>query len=107
MPDGPGEPVTSDGPAAPLTGWRWMFQSRRTGRLGIVAWPNPPLWTWLATMVARRLPGVHGRTEQAVVLLGTAALVVWAFDELWRGEDPWRRLLGLAVLVGLAVSAAR
>lgn len=38
------------------TGWQWLFSSRKTGRLSIAAWPNLPLWVWIATAIARRLP---------------------------------------------------
>lgn len=90
-----------------LTGWRWLFVSRQTGRLSIVAWPNLPLWVWIATAVTRRLPFVAGRADAVLGLVGTGALIVWAIDELWRGVNPWRRVLGSAVLLGIAVSAAR
>jgi len=33
-------------------------------------------------------------------VLATAGLVWWAIDELFRGVNPWRRLLGGAVLAG-------
>nr|WP_313899185.1 hypothetical protein [Methylobacterium sp. J-090] len=33
---------------------------------------------------------------------GTVALIVWAADELARGVNPWRRVLGAGVLLGLA-----
>jgi hypothetical protein len=35
----------------------------------------------------------------AVTAVGTVALVVWALDELVRGVNPFRRLLGAGVLV--------
>jgi hypothetical protein len=38
---------------------------------------------------------------------GTAAFAVWAADEVVRGVNPWRRLLGGAVLLGLVVSWLR
>jgi hypothetical protein len=94
--------------AAPkLTGWRWVFLSRRTGRQGIVAWPNLPLWVWIASAIARRMPFVGDRVGTALSIVGSVALVVWAVGELWRGVSPFRRLLGFAVLVGLVVSAVR
>jgi hypothetical protein len=87
-----------------LTWWQWVFRSRRTGRLTIAQWPNPPLWAWIATALARRLPAVGGRADTVLGAAGTAALLVWAIGELWRGVNPWRRLLGFAVLLG-ALSA--
>jgi len=62
---------------------------------------------WIATAVTRRLPSVGGRLDAGLGLVGTGALIWWAADELWRGVNPCRRLLGLAVLLGIAVSAAR
>jgi hypothetical protein len=90
-----------------LTGWRWVFVSRRTGRVSIASWPNVPLWMWIATAVARRIPFVDGRADTALAFVGSVALVVWAIGELWRGVNPWRRLLGLAVLLGMILSAVR
>jgi hypothetical protein len=97
-------PSRADPPGTKLTGWQWMFRSRRTGRLTIVQWPNPPLWVWIATTLARRLPSVAGRADTVLAVAGTAALVLWALGEVWRGVNPWRRLLGVAVLVGVAIS---
>jgi hypothetical protein len=88
-----------------LTGWQWVFRSRQTGRLTIAQWPNPPLWAWIATTLTRRLPPVDGRADTVLAAAGTAALVVWAIGELWRGVNPWRRLLGFAVLLGVLSTA--
>jgi hypothetical protein len=35
--------------------------------------------------------------------VATGALVIWALDELIRGVNPWRRVLGGVVLGGTAV----
>jgi hypothetical protein len=95
-------------PARPqLTGWPSLFLSRQTGRQGIVAWPNLPLWVWIASAIARRLPFVDGRVETALGIVGSVALVVWAVGELWRGVSPFRRLLGFAVMVGMVISVVR
>jgi hypothetical protein len=90
-----------------LTGWQWFFCSRQTGRVSIGSWPNVPLWTWIATAVARRLPFVDGRAHTVLGLVGSLALLVWAVDELLRGVNPWRRLLGLGVLLGVVISVLR
>ena len=82
-----------------------MFRSRLTGRLSVVSWPNWPLWTWIVATAVRRLTPVGGRTEDVVVLVGTLALGGWAVDEIARGVNPWRRLLGSGVLVGIILSA--
>jgi hypothetical protein len=100
-----GRAVKRSGPA--FTGWLWVFRSRQTGRLSIVAWPNLPLWVWIATVVARRLPSVDGWMDAALAIVGAVALVLWAVGELWQGVSPFRRLLGFAVLVGLIITAVR
>ena len=71
----------------------WLLRDRRTGRWVVVQVPNVPLLVWLATVVLRWF-------WQATVLdvVGTAALVVWAGDEVARGVNPFRRLLGAGVL---------
>lgn len=100
-----GRGVKPSGPA--LTGWRWVFLSRQTGRLSIVAMPNVPLWVWIATVVARRVPSVDGWVDAALAIVGAVALLLWAVSELWQGVSPFRRLLGLVVLVGLFITAVR
>jgi hypothetical protein len=94
-------------PAQKLTGWQWVFRSRQTGRVSVASWPNVPLWIWIATAVARRLPSLNGRADSALTVAGSVALVVWAIGELWRGVNPWRRFLGFAVLLGMVLSAVR
>jgi hypothetical protein len=84
----------------------WAFRSRETGRIVIVQWPNIVL---VVFVLARGLdwlldPDTPWSTVLAVV--GTVAIVWWSIDELVRGVNPWRRLLGAALLavqlVGLA-----
>jgi hypothetical protein len=83
--------------------WRWLFEDRHTGRINIAEWPNLPLWVWIA---ARALGWVlhAGAVEQVVSLVGSAALVLWAVLEIRSGVNPWRRLLGLVVLVWTGAS---
>lgn len=88
-----------------MTAIQWMFRSRETGRLSIVSWPNWPLWTWIVATAVRRLTPVDGRAEYVLVVVGSLALAWWAVDEIVRGVNPWRRLLGSGVLVGMVVSA--
>jgi hypothetical protein len=45
--------------------------------------------------VARRLVSGHGGLRTAIGYVGVAALGWWAADEVLRGVNPWRRLLGL------------
>lgn len=80
----------------------WMFCDRGTGAITIAQWPNLPLWLFLGFTLAAWLAG---GAEPIAAWMGIAADVAlgwWAIDELLRGVNPWRRLLGFATLIGLA-----
>jgi hypothetical protein len=68
--------------------WTGFFRNPGTGRLVIAQWPNPPLWASL------------GATLLGWTLVAFVALVVWSVLEIWKGESPFRRVLGAVVLVG-------
>lgn len=72
----------------------WVFKSRETGRLTFAQWPNPPLWIYIAAKLLHAL--VAWDPLNWIALL---ALLFWAFDELVRGVNPFRRLLGLVMLI--------
>ena len=77
----------------------WVFRSRGTGRITIAQWPNVAL---IVFVLARSLEGLlDPETPWSTVLRGveTVAIVWWSVDELVRGVNPWRRLLGAGVLV--------
>lgn len=78
----------------------WLLRSRDTGRITIVQAPNPALWLFIAAAVLRSLLDPSGGFRTALDAVATAALVWWAVDEIVRGVNPWRRLLGGAVLAG-------
>lgn len=73
----------------------WFFRDRRTGRIVIVQVPNPALLVWLASKAIAALSDLDTQ------LVATLALGWWAIDEIARGVNPWRRLLGTVVLAGL------
>ncbi|HEV7754651.1 MAG TPA: hypothetical protein VGO94_02215 [Mycobacteriales bacterium] len=85
----------------------WLFRSRTTGRITVVQWPNAPLLAGIGVQAARWVFDPGGVWRTALEVAGTAAFAVWAADEVVRGVNPWRRLLGGAVLLGLAVSWLR
>jgi hypothetical protein len=87
-----------------LTSRDWWVRDRRTGETVIAQFPNPPLWLFLATVVVGAFLDNAGDAGRAVRWMGTAALAWWALDEIFRGVNPWRRLLGVA---GLGFVAAR
>ncbi|MGH9209675.1 MAG: hypothetical protein ACRD2C_03235 [Acidimicrobiales bacterium] len=82
----------------------WALRDRRTGRIVIAQWPNTALVVWLVATAARTLFGPAGRWGAALQVVATLALGWWAVDEIARGVNPWRRLLGTVVLAGLVVS---
>lgn len=82
----------------------WLLRDRRTGRWTLVQAPNAPLLVWFATVLVRWVFHPDGAPRTALDLVGTVALVVWAGDEVLRGVNPARRLLGAAVLAALVVS---
>lgn len=81
----------------------WLFRNRQTGRVTIAQFPNAALGVFLAASVTDWLLDPDGRLDTALRMLATGALVWWAVDELIRGVNPWRRLLGGAVLAGQLV----
>ena len=76
----------------------WLFRNRHTGRITIAQWPNLALSLWIGATVVERLIDPTGAARTAVEALATAALVWWAVDEIVRGVNPWRRVLGAGVL---------
>jgi hypothetical protein len=80
----------------------WTFRSRETGRIVIGQWPNVPLVVFLVAWAASWLAGPDGTVGRVLLDLSRITLVWWAVDELVRGVNPWRRALGLGVLVSLA-----
>ncbi|HTA12773.1 MAG TPA: hypothetical protein VK765_05060 [Solirubrobacteraceae bacterium] len=80
---------------------RWSFPRR----FPIVQFPNAPLiLALLAGATAGRLSGWAHAYATSVSYL---AMTIWAYEELTRGANWLRRLLGLAFLVLLTVRVAR
>jgi hypothetical protein len=74
-----------------------LFESRRSGAITVVQFPNAALWVFLAASVALLGLGPEGGWHRALVVGRDAALLIWAADEIVRGVNPFRRLLGAAV----------
>jgi hypothetical protein len=72
----------------------WMFRSRETGKITIAQFPNIPLWVFFGATIVGWIVKPSGTARTALGVVGTAALAVWALDEVVRGVNPWRRLLG-------------
>ena len=85
----------------------WLFRDRVTGGITVAQFPNWSLGAWLASVAVRVVLRPRGTAGAVVEVVGTAALVVWAVDEMARGVNPWRRILGTIVLAATAVGVAR
>jgi hypothetical protein len=83
----------------------WMFRDRETGKIVIAQLPNIPLIVWLAASVLVMV--TTGALSTVLGYTATVALVVWAGDELLRGVNPFRRLLGAVVLAWQVFSLIR
>ena len=77
--------------------FHWLFTDRTDGRIVVEQWPNLALWIFLAALVIETFVR-QGTTGSIVRIAGVASLTWWAVDEILRGANPWRRLLGGAVL---------
>jgi hypothetical protein len=77
--------------------FRWFFENRETGAITIAQAPNLSLWIVIVTgaLIWGHPPGQVG---VALKVIFSAALFVWAGDEILRGVNPWRRCLGVAML---------
>ncbi|MGV1037164.1 MAG: hypothetical protein ACOYD0_09075 [Candidatus Nanopelagicales bacterium] len=89
------------------TAFDWLFRNRKTGGITIGQFPNLPLAIFLAALVAgwllEALDAGQGTLRTVVDAIGTVALAWWALEELIRGVNPWRRMLGAGALVLIAI----
>jgi hypothetical protein len=73
----------------------WLFRDRQTGRITVAQFPNFPLWVFLIAVALRWIVRRGTPARTTVEWIGQTALAWWALDEVFRGVNPWRRLLGL------------
>jgi len=88
----------------PHVGWRsvnWLFRSRETGKFTVAQMPNAPLVLFVGFRVAQALVSPSGTAHDVLRWLAIAALALWGLDELLRGVNPFRRILGAAALTSL------
>ena len=80
----------------------WWFRTS-DGRCVVGQLPNPALGVWMAAAV---LGWFELSSRRAAVVDGVraGALLVWALDEVVRGVNPFRRLLGAVVLTAQLVA---
>jgi hypothetical protein len=77
----------------------WWFTSRVDGQIVVAQLPNPALGVWLAATLWRFVGDPTGQARSILDGIAMGALLVWALDELIRGVNPFRRALGLLVLI--------
>lgn len=85
----------------------WMFRNRRTGGLTVAQLPNASLAAFLALTALRLVASPYGYFRTALDVVGRAALIWWAGDELMRGVNPFRQMLGAAILAAMVIGFVR
>jgi hypothetical protein len=83
-----------------------MFLSRRTGHITVVQWPNISLSAYIVVSVALHAFRPMGGIDTLAHVLADVAIFVWAIDELLRGVNPFRRALGLLVIITICVTSS-
>jgi hypothetical protein len=82
----------------------WWFRDRTTGAIVVAQFPNLPLWIFAASAVVGGFAADGSRANDVAGWIGTGGLAWWALDEVLRGVNPWRRVLGVG---GCALVVAR
>lgn len=86
---------------------RWLFVNRRTGRITVAQWPNLPLGIYLVGALVSLMLHPTGSAGSLVTWGTRFALAVWSALEIGGGVNPFRRILGAAVLASIAVPLIR
>lgn len=76
----------------------WLFRNRHTGAITIGQAPNLSIMLFGIVSIANWLLSPGGTTGLVLTIAARVFLAWWAADELLRGVNPWRRMLGAAVL---------
>jgi hypothetical protein len=88
----------------------WLFRNRQTGAITIAQLPNLPLWGFfMATLVRWSVP-LSTQMRDVVSGIALGFLAWWSLDEVARGVNPWRRILGSvagAVVATMIVNRVR
>ncbi|MBT5139145.1 MAG: hypothetical protein HOH36_03620 [Acidimicrobiaceae bacterium] len=78
---------------------RWWFENRETGELTVAQFPNWPVFAIGVATVTRRIVDDGSRIQAITGFVGPLLWIYWAGDELIRGVNPWRRVIGVLVLL--------
>jgi hypothetical protein len=82
-----------------------LMQAQWPRRFPLVQFPNPPLIVALLAAGAGRI--THGTPHRVALAVYYVALGVWAYEEAVRGENWFRRALGVGVGAYMIASLAR
>ena len=74
----------------------WLFRNRHTGAITIAQFPNLALWIVIGAAAVRLVLPDDSALRGPVGVVGLVGLAWWSADELVRGVNPWRRILGAA-----------
>jgi hypothetical protein len=85
-------------------GFDWLFRSRDNGRVTVIQWPNFLLWIVIAADGGAALWHPSGTVGGIVHWTGRAAVSLWSLDEIGRGVNPFRRLLGAVILARVVLA---
>jgi hypothetical protein len=85
---------------------RWMFLNRHTGHITIVQWPNISLSVYIVVLIGLHAFRPMGGVNTFTRALADMATFVWSIDELLRGVNPFRRILGLVVMITTCTTLA-
>ncbi len=69
--------------------------------------PNPPLWIALAAFLIALLTNEGSTINDLARAVFYVALTVWAYEELAKGVNGFRRSLGAVALVLIVIAIAR
>ncbi|MGZ0220798.1 MAG: hypothetical protein ACKVIY_17500 [Acidimicrobiales bacterium] len=78
---------------------RWWFENRKTGELTVAQFPNWPLLAIGAAALIQRIVDDGSRIQAITGFVGPLLWIYWAGDEMIRGVNPWRRVLGVLMLL--------
>lgn len=70
-------------------------------------YPNPPLWVAFAALLVSLLAADGTAVNDATRAIFYVALTAWAYEELARGVNGFRRALGAVALALIVIAIAR
>ena len=85
---------TSSAPGGGPLSWRWWFENRHTGEITIAQNPNWPLFAIVGTWIVRLIATDGSTVHDIAGWLGIGLWIYWGMDEVIRGVNPWRKVLG-------------